>query len=298
VLPDLVTRVAKVLRVPYVAVELTDGTSTAAGVRPDAVVRTPLMYGGVPVGSLVVAGTDLPRGERRLLHHLGRQAAVAVHAVLLARAAQQARVATATAREEERRRLRRDLHDGMGPALAAAALQTETARDLVATDPTAAVALLDRLIPRLNDTVSDIRTLVHDLRPPTLDDLGLAGSVRELATRFVTPTRTVTVKADELFTLSAAVDLAAYRIVAESLANAAKHSSASGVWLTLSRSCAALHVRVSDDGVGVAADARPGVGLRSMRERAEELGGSCSIAAGRNGRGTTVFATIPLQRTD
>jgi two-component system NarL family sensor kinase len=298
VLPDLVNRVAKVLRVPYVAVDLEDGSSTAAGIRPDLVVTTPLLYGGVRVGSLVVAGADLPRGERRLLDHLARQAAVAVHSVLLARAAQAARAATATAREEERRRLRRDLHDGMGPALAAVALQAETARDLVGTDPTAAVALLDQLVPRLNETVADIRTLVHDLRPPTLDELGLVGSVRELATRFVTPTRTVTVEAGELTGLPAAIDLAAYRIVAESLVNAAKHASASQVWLTMSCSCTALEVQISDDGVGIGDDAPPGVGLRSMRERAEELGGSCAVGPGRNGRGTTVLATIPLQGND
>jgi two-component system, NarL family, sensor kinase len=297
VLPELVTRIAKVVRAPYVAVELADGSTSATGVRPDQVVTTPLLYGGFAVGSLVVAGSRLPHGERRLLDHLGRQAAVAVHSVLLAREAQRARVATATGREEERRRLRRDLHDGMGPALAAVALQAETARDLVVPDPAAAVALLDRLVPRLNDTVSDIRTLVHDLRPPTLDELGLAGSVRELATRFGTPTRTVSVEAGEMAVLPAAVDLAAYRIVAESLTNAAKHSSASAVQLSLTRSPVALHVRVSDDGVGLVRGGPPGVGLRSMRERAEELGGSCVIGPGEDGRGTTVFAIIPLQRS-
>ena len=295
VLPDLVHRVAKALRVPYVAVDLIDGSSTAVGTRPERVGTTPLLYGGVSVGSLVVAGAGLARAERRLLDHLARQAAVAVHSVLLARAAQQARAATATAREEERRRLRRDLHDGMGPALAAVALQAETARDLVGTDPTAAVALLDRLVPRLNETVADIRTLVHGLRPPTLDELGLVGSVRELATRFVTPTRTVTVEADALSALPAAVDLAAYRIVAESLVNAAKHASASQVWLTMSRSCTDLEVRVVDDGVGLGGQSAPGVGLQSMRERAEELGGSLAVGPGVDGRGTTVRAVIPLK---
>lgn len=296
VLPDLVARVAQVLRVPHVAVVLADGSTCEVGVRPPHVTATPLLYGGVEVGSLVVADADLARGERRLLEHLARQAAVAVHSVLLARDAQRARAATATAREEERRRLRRDLHDGMGPALAAVALQAETARDLVSRDPAAAVALLERLVPRLNEAVSDVRTLVHDLRPPTLDELGLVGSVRELATRFATPTRTVQVEAEDLADLPAAVDLAAYRIVAESLANAAKHSAASCVSLALSRSPYGLQVRVRDDGIGVAGGAVAGVGLRSMRERAEELGGSCTVGAGEDGRGTTVVATIPLQR--
>jgi signal transduction histidine kinase len=296
VLPDLVAQVSRALRVPYAGVRLADGSTTERGAAGADVVTTPLTYGGVEVGQLVVSGTDLPRGERRLLEHLARQAAVAVHSVLLARAAAQARAQTATAREEERRRLRRDLHDGLGPALAAVALQAETARDLVPQDPAAAVALLDRLVPRLNEAVRDVRTIVHDLRPPTLDELGLAGSVRELATRFATPTRSISVDAEELEVLPAAVDLAAYRIVAECLANAAKHSSASSVRLALRRSASTLLVEVRDDGVGLVSGAVPGVGLRSMRERAEELGGSCTVQRGEGGSGTTVVATLPLQR--
>jgi signal transduction histidine kinase len=151
-------------------------------------------------------------------------------------------------------------------------------------------------VPRLNEAVRDVRTLVHDLRPPTLDELGLAGSVRELATRFATPTRSVSVETEELEVLPAAVDLAAYRIVSEGLANAAKHSSASSVRLALRRSASALQVEVCDDGVGLASVVVPGVGLRSMHERAEELGGSCTIRSGDGGTGTTVLATLPLQR--
>jgi signal transduction histidine kinase len=194
--------------------------------------------------------------------------------------------------------MRRDLHDGMGPALAAVALQAETARDLVAGDPQEATELLDRLVPRLKEAVQDVRTLVHDLRPPTLDELGLAGSVRELATRFATPTRSVVVVAadEDLRPLPAAVDVAAYRIVAESLTNVAKHSGASCVRLELARENGSLLVEVSDDGVGPGTTPSGGVGLSSMRERAGELGGSCSVTPGPHGRGTTVRATIPVQR--
>jgi two-component system NarL family sensor kinase len=296
VLPELVLRVARVLRVPYVAVVLADGSTTAVGEPCEEVSSTSLLYGGLAVGSLLVAGPSLPRSQRRRLDHVARQAAVAVHGVLLAREAQRARASTATAREEERRRMRRDLHDGMGPALAAVALQAETARDLVHDDPDAAVALLSRLVPRLNEAVQDVRRLVHDLRPPTLDELGLAESVRELAGRFATPSRTVHVLTEELEDLPAAVDLAAYRILAEALANAAKHADASSVQLALTCSTSALQVRVSDDGKGVPDTSVPGIGLRSMRERAQELGGSCTVLPGEDGRGTTVLATIPLQR--
>jgi signal transduction histidine kinase len=298
VLPDLVERVARTLHRPYVAVELADGTTTAHGEATDAAVRTPLVHSGQEVGRLVVGGGEVPRGERRLLEHLAGQAAVAVHFVLLSREVQRARALAATAREEERRRMRRDLHDGMGPALAAVALQAETARDIVTEDPQEAAELLDTLVPRLRTAVQDVRTLVHDLRPPTLDELGLAGSVRELATRFATPARSVEVLAadEELTPLPAAVDVAAYRIVAESLANVAKHSGATTVRLELARENGCLHVRVDDDGVGLRPGRPRGVGLSSMRERAEELGGSCTVTAGPQGRGTAVRAVLPVQR--
>lgn len=296
VLPELVRRTAGALRAPYVAVALADGTTTTHGEPVPVTADVPLLYGGAQVGHLDVGGTALSRTDRRRLEHLARQAAVAVHSVLLARDAQRARRETATAREEERRRIRRDLHDGLGPALAAVALQAETARDLVHRDPDAAERLLERLVPRLNEAVADVRALVHDLRPPTLDELGLAGSVRELATRFATPTRAVHVEVAELDPLPAAVDLAAYRIVAESLANAAKHAGATQLRLALSRSASALEVRISDDGTGVPDGAVAGVGLRSMRDRAEELGGTCAVLPGADGRGTIVVASIPLQR--
>jgi two-component system NarL family sensor kinase len=298
VLPELVAKVARVVRVPYAAVTLADGTSTEHGDRPATTISTPLMFAGSEVGALVVAGDELPRADRRLLDQLARQAAVAVHSVLLARDVQRARTQTATAREEERRRLRRDLHDGMGPALAALALQAETARDLMMLDPSAATALLDRLVPRLNEAVADVRTLVHDLRPPTLDELGLSGALRELATRFTTPTRTVVVDAAALPPLAAAVDLAAYRIAAEALNNAVRHSDARWVQLDLSHRDGSLVLRVTDDGVGMRPDAQPGVGLRSMRERAEELGGSCVITPADDATGTALVVRIPLPRVD
>ena len=293
VLPELVQKVARALHVPHAAVELQDGSCTVHGAPVDDVTRVPLLFAGAEVGALVVAGTDLSRSDRRLLDRLAGQAAVTAHSVLLARDVARARAQAATAREEERRRLRRDLHDGMGPSLAALALQAETARDLVALDPAAATALLGRLVPRLNEAVSDVRTLVHDLRPPTLDEMGLAGAVGELAARFTTPDRRVVVEAGDLGVLPAAVDLAAYRIVAEALANAARHSGARTVVVTLRRN-GALQVQVRDDGAGIAAGARAGVGLRSIRERAEELGGSCTV---HDDDGTTVDAVLPLPDT-
>lgn len=292
-LPELMAQVGRVLRVPYAAVELPDGSLAQHGVVAARTTATALLFGGQEVGRLVVAGDQLSRADRMLLDQLARQAAVAVHSVLLSRDVSRARAVTATAREEERRRLRRDLHDGMGPALAAVALQAETARDLVDLDPTAAKALLDRLVPRLNHAVADVRTLVHDLRPPTLDELGLAGALRELAAHFATPDRSVRVEAAPLPELPAAVDLAAYRIAAEALHNAARHADAASLLVSLACDQDRLRLTVRDDGRGLPEGAPAGVGLRSMRERAEELGGSLTTGPAAGG-GTEVLAVLPL----
>jgi signal transduction histidine kinase len=121
-----------------------------------------------------------------VLDRLAGQAAVAAHTVLLERRLRRSREQVVLAREEERRRLRRDLHDGVGPSLAAVALQLETARDLTTDHPAAAATLLDRLTPRIQALVGDVRALVLELRPPTLDELGLSTAVRELAARLST----------------------------------------------------------------------------------------------------------------
>jgi len=147
-------------------------------------------------------------------------------------------------------------------------------------------------VPQLNAAVADVRALVHELRPPALDELGLAAAVRELADR-VGGGR-VTVTTDDLRDLPAAVDLAAYRIVAEAIRNALRHGDPGGVLVALRRETDRLVVEVSDDGAGFAPDAREGVGLASMRQRAEELGGTFAVLAPAGGRGVTVEARIPV----
>jgi two-component system NarL family sensor kinase len=297
VLPELVTRVVRLLRVGSASVELTDGGLFVAGEGGGTETRVPLTYAGATVGALVVrSDAPLPRTQARLLDRLARQVAVAVHAALLARDAQRSRELVVAAREEERRRLRRDLHDGLGPSLAACALQAETARDLVDADPSAAVAVLDRLVPRLSGTVDDVRDLVHGLRPPTLDELGLGGAVTELAARFCGPGTSVDVAVGDGLgpgDLPAAVDVAAYRIVSEALANVHRHASAASVAVTLRRHEDHLAVEVVDDGIGLSDSRRTGVGLASMAERAAELGGRLSITRGDDGRGTSVCAQLP-----
>ena len=293
-LPEVAARVSSLLQAPYAAIRSADGGVVEHGARPDDVDAVPLRYGGAEVGVLELTHRTRSRAEARRLDQLARQGAVAVHSVLLTREARRARQLVVAAREEERRRLRWDLHDGVGPAIAGLALQAETARDLVAEDPVAATAILDRLVPRLNGAVADVRAIVHELRPPTLDELGLAGAVRELATRFAVRGRRVDADVTELGELPAAVDLAAYWIISEALANTARHSDARTVRVAVRRDDRWLRLEVVDDGRGIDTDAPAGVGLTSMQARAEEVNGRCTIGPGPDGSGVVVAARLPL----
>ncbi|MFF0338896.1 sensor histidine kinase [Kribbella sp. NPDC004875] len=294
VLPSVVEQVARSLRAQRATIALRDGsiTSYGEGSRPGTTVA--LEYAGERFGELTVTrSAEFDGHELRALDELAAQAAVAAHTVLLAREAQRAREAVVVAREEERRRLRRDLHDGIGPSLAALALHVETARDLAPDDPEAAGRLLDRLVPRLNAAVADVRALVHELRPPMLDELGLAAAVRELGDRLSTATTRVRVVTDEIAGLPAAVEVAAYHIAGEAIGNAVRHSGADSVAVRVCDVDGYLRIEVVDDGRGLPDRPRPGVGTSSMRERAEELGGQLQIVTGPPG--TTVTALLPKE---
>jgi signal transduction histidine kinase len=300
VLPEVVASVAAALRLPYVAISLADGTTIEHGTRGETLAHTPLTYGGRQVGQLVYApragGDD--RAYRRLLDDLARHAAVAAHTVVLTRDLAQSREQLVTAREEERRRLYRELHDGLGPALAALALQVETARDLTPVDPAASRTLLDRAAPRLKSTVDEVRTLVRGLRPPALDNLGLAAALRELGDAFAAPGFTVSVHVVGVAALPAAVEVAAYRIAAEALTNAARHSGAATASLRVEQRDGRLRLAAQDDGRGCPNPADSGFGIASMRERASELGGTFTLTpadGGRgDGRGTRIEAILPV----
>jgi signal transduction histidine kinase len=209
---------------------------------------------------------------------------------------QRSRERLVTAREEERRRLRRDLHDGLGPALASLTLKLDAARNLLARDPAATGALLLELKTQTQTAIADIRRLVYDLRPPALDELGLISAIREHAARDVSATGLhVSVEApDHLPPLPAAVEVAAYRIALEAMTNVVRHAHARQCVIRLSLADA-LQLEIMDDGLGLAAGRPAGVGLHSMRERAAELGGTCVIGPGPGG-GTRVVARLPLSQ--
>ncbi|WP_182900557.1 sensor histidine kinase [Microbispora sp. H10830] len=296
--------VSTALRSPYVRVELdrADGRTLVVehGARRDDVLVLPFAYRAAPIGRLVLvprAGAPLADADQRLLADVVRQAAAAVRATALAEELQHSRERLVTGVEEERRRLRRDLHDGLGPTLAAAALKVEAAGNLVTRDLGAAHEALHEVRADLSSVLGDVRRLVHNLRPPALDQFGLAGALRQEATRFREGGLTVRVDAaGDLTGLPAATEVAAYRIVCEALVNVARHADAGTCEVRLTATGSELEVEVLDDGSGVRPGALVGVGLLGMRERAEELGGSCSVTS-RDGGGTRVHAVLPAEAT-
>lgn len=191
-LRTIVETVAHALKLPYAAITLRqDGeflTAAQYGTPVDEPVVLPLAYQTEPVGQLILAprapGDTFSASDKRLLEDLARQSGVAVQAVRLTADLQRSRERLVTAREEERRRLRRDLHDGLGPQLAAQTLKVGSARSLYAHDPAAADALLAELEADMEAAVADIRRLVYALRPPALDKLGLVGAIRESAAQY------------------------------------------------------------------------------------------------------------------
>jgi signal transduction histidine kinase len=209
---------------------------------------------------------------------------------------QRSRESLVSTREEERRRLRRDLHDGVGPQLAALMLELETASDLVSDNPEAS-DLITKLSERAREIVSDVRRTAHALRPPALDELGLVGALREGALHYAPSGLHVSVEnPEELLHLPAAVEVACYMIVQEALANVVRHARASNCSIRIRLEEEALIVEVEDDGKGIREDDRAGVGMSSMRERTEELGGWCTVKPLVEG-GTLVRAFLPFRTT-
>jgi signal transduction histidine kinase len=306
VLPSLVETVAESLRLPYVAVRVETGPATAGstvehGRLVGEPLCLPLVHQGQPVGELVLGprtpGEGFSAADRRVLAELAAQAGVAVHAMRLTAELQQSRAHLVTAREEERRRLRRDLHDGLGPTLAGIILGLETAGNLLDGQPPAdqTRALLERLRDETQGAIAGIRRLVYGLRPPALDDLGLVAALQTQAATLGQGSdgMMVSVEADgDLSVLPAAVEVAAYRIVLEAVTNATRHAHAQRcrVWLRHNRT---LQVEVRDDGVGLRAGWHAGVGVTSMRERAVELGGTLRVEPAAGG-GTVITASLPV----
>lgn len=300
VLARLVETLARTLRLSYVAIEVDglDLPSFSHGRPSGRPLELPLVHQGEEIGRLVLdpGPRQEPFGARdsRLLDVLARQVGATAHNLLLTTRLQRSLERTVTALEEERRRLRRDIHDGLGPTLASAGMSLELALALLPADPDRASEIFAGLAGTHRQALSDVRRLVHGLRPPALDQLGLVAALRERAQHLSAGAVEVTVHADgEIEPLPAAVEVAAYHIVSESITNVVRHARASECVVRLGRGPDALSLEIGDDGCGLPARYRAGVGLTGIRERATELGGTAHIGASPAG-GTLVLVRLPV----
>ncbi len=317
---QLCASVGGTLAVPWVAVRSVDGRIDASwGRTTSAPVDVRLELGGVVVGSLSLcprrAGERFTAGEMKLVSSMAAQVAVAVQALALAAQLQDARERLVASREAERKRLRDDLHDGLGPALVGVRMQVHALRGGRGTAPrqasessSQAARLLEQVDVDLERCVGEVSRVVDGLRPAALDS-GLLAALEAEAQRLAVGGLDVRVEAGPAANaavatpgaLPAGVETAAYRIVCEAMANAAQHAHAGHVHVLLEVHSAGqkpgpgeLTVRVSDDGVGVVQPRDGGVGMGSMRDRAEELGGVLAVDAA-PGKGCTVQAMLPVQ---
>ena len=291
--------IREALVLPYASLRADGQTLATSGTEVTHTRTLPLKLGGDAVGEVVVglrAGDlTLAASDADVLRIVAPLLAQTLRAQALARDLQMSRNAAITAIEEERRRLRRDLHDGLGPTLSGVAFATDAARNQLVGDPDAADVLLEKLRADTSAAIAEVRRLVEGLRPPALDELGLLGAVRQHAATLHadggTPLQ-VTISAPEpLPELSAAAEVTAYRIVVEALTNVARHAAATTAAVELSIAGDDLRLSVQDDGRG-SRTWRPGVGMSSMRERAEQVGGTLSARS--RADGGRVEARIPI----
>ena len=287
-LREVLGEVRDSLRLDALVVTGPDGVPVAAAGTPvaDDGDTFPLLHAGRPVGVLTVHGGRRRRRDRETLAALAGALAPAVRAARLHADLQRSREQLVLAREEERRRLRRDLHDGVGSALAGLTFKIDALRNRLGD-----TELLRELRADVQGVVADVRRLVEGLRPVALDELGLPEALRRLVERTAAGGPALTLETEDAGSPAAAVEVAAYRIVQEAVTNVLKHADASTCAVDVRGADGALVVTVADDGTGLPRRG-PGAGLDTMRERAEELGGSLAVLP-RDGGGTVVRAVLP-----
>ena len=304
-LPAVVDTVARGLRIPYARIDLDIAagapvTVASAGTPVTYVVRLPIRDGGRRLGELVVgrrtAEEEFSRDELALLQNLARQAGAAASAAKLTTELRAARARLVAGREEERQRLQRELHDGVGPALAGIGLQLDAALDATGEDPDRTAELLTAMQHSLRVTATEVRRIAHDLRPGVLDELGLLDAVREQARLLASnasPTLDLRLDLPTAIDMPAALEVALFRITSEAMTNVIRHARARTCDVRLCIN-GQIELDIADDGVGFEATVNSdGMGLRSMRQRAVELGGSFAVSS-RQPTGTLIAVRLPV----
>ena len=279
----------------YVAVERGDGSLVESG-EPAAASQTwPLTYDTEPVGKLIVGPRHgehrLSRADQKVIDLLAAPLAIVLHAQALTEDLKISRERVIDAAEEERTRLRRELHDSLGPLLTGAAFKADGIALAAQNRPERAESLAIELADQLRQSVEGVRQLAYGLRPAALDELGLVGALREEGSRF-SPIKVIIDAPESLPALPSSVEVAAYRIAAEALTNVVHHSDAKRASVQLAADDGALKMIITDDGSSTAPWS-PGLGLASIKTRASEVGGSCE--AGPTAEGGRVAAVLPLR---
>ncbi|GAA3526485.1 hypothetical protein GCM10022234_24670 [Aeromicrobium panaciterrae] len=291
--------IREALVLPYASLRVAGKSLATSGSEVTHTRVLPLRLGNDLWGEVVVGlrpgDLGLSPADEDVLRIVAPLLAQTLRARALASDLKESRGAAITAIEDERRRLRRDIHDGLGPTLSGVAFSADAARNQVRSAPERAEELLLDLRADTAGAILEIRRLVEGLRPPALDELGLVGAVRQHAAALHTDggalVQVEVTTPDDLPEVSAAVEVAAYRIVVEALTNVARHAHATRAWVDITHRDEHLHVEVRDDGHSTGSWTS-GVGVKSMRERAEQVGGT--LSAGPAGDGGLVEATIPL----
>lgn len=318
ILPTIVETIARTLKLPYVEIvvkpyqpqmgnepaplnfgkALVGGKQVGFGqpVKGAALERVPLIYHDISIGELRVSGRrgdeTLSPSDQSVLHNLAQQVAIAIYAARLTEELQHARERLVIAREEERRRLRNDLHDGLAPTLSSLQLQLGAVRNMIRQNPAQAETMLKALREDMRGATAEIRQLVYNLRPPMLDELGLIGALRN-TTFQGSEVRIKVIAPEPMPKLSAAVEVAIYRIASEALHNVVKHAQATACEMRLEIDGGCLILQIIDNGKGLPADVQAGIGFGSMKERAAELGGTITIRTAEPS-GTCVLARIQI----
>ncbi|GGH38157.1 sensor histidine kinase [Microbacterium album] len=288
---ELADTLRRVLRLGWLEIRTAELHVSSGSARTADAVRTPLTIGDTPLGELTagpVPGQRLDRRTRTVLADVAGLVATVVRLAESHRLLEAARAALAARRAEERRAIRRELHDGLGPALAGTGFALAAAVNIGPSDPERARALLTELADDVRERAREVRALADEVSTPQFEPDELPEMLSRLAGRFDSPQLRVRADATGAADLSADIAETLYFITAEAIANAVRHGGARSVTARVRATEEAAVLEVVDDGSGIPSDAVPGVGMASMRERAAALGGELTVSTSSSGTSVRV----------
>ena len=295
---ELLGRLAASLRLPWLSLEVDGLEAVTTGERVESVVEFPLVQDEQQSGRLVVGvrpgQAGLTRSDRDVLELVAPVLALLAGSRRLTQELIASRRRVVDAAEAERLRVQRELHDGVASAITGLSFKLEAAAELV-DDPTALRPVLSAVRTDVAGIHQSIRAVINDLRPQELDSAGLVAALRQRTAAISSAGRRVDVLlrgGEDLPTVSPSVEAAAYRICTEAVSNALRHSGGGTIAVHLWSAGDRLMLKITDDGRSSAGEWKPGVGIASMQERAELLGGAFSVQ--RRPDGTDVSVELPL----